>query len=127
MVSYFSSFTQGQIQNENEQPDIYLAMALSKHGCCYIRSFACFITANAIGIPTRLIKNECHAFVEMHMPQKGWMQVDLGGCGAGYVNPDGNDEFNNYTNPDVDPWNGSGNGNGNGNGNESTVKIETEK
>lgn len=112
LKNYFSSFTQGDIPSEEEQPDPYLAMALSKHGCCYIRSFACFITANAIGLPTRLITNECHAFCEVYIPSTGWEMLNLGGCGANFANPDGNDPFDNITGNATGPGGGGGGGNG---------------
>lgn len=106
LYDYFSSFQPGEIPSESEQPDPYLAMALSQHGCCYIRSFACFVTANSIGIPTRLVSNECHAFVEMYIPNNGWTEVQLGGCGTNICNPDGNPIFDGNTDPyDDDDYN----------------------
>jgi len=104
---YFSSFEPGDIPPEEEQPDIYLAMALSKHGCCGVRSHACFITANAIGLPTRLVSNECHAFCEIYIPTKGWTMMQLGGCGTGSCNPDGCEPFENMTDP-FEPGEGNG-------------------
>lgn len=104
LYEYFSSFTPGNIPEKT-----YLSMALSKQGCCYPRSYACFITANAIGIPTHLVVNECHAFVEMYIPTHGWMQLNLGGCGGSDsdVNPDGTDPFINSSTPDGgDPGDG---------------------
>ena len=112
LKEYFSSFTQGDIPPESEEPDPYLAMALSKHGCCYIRSFACFITANAIGLPTRLVKNECHAFVEIYIPNHGWSQLNLNGCGADFLNPDEYDQFDDYEHPDDLPKDGDDGGGG---------------
>lgn len=112
LTEYFSSFTQGDIPSEGEEPDSYLAMALAKHGCCYIRSFACFITANAIGLPTRLVKNECHAFVEIYIPNNGWTQLNLGGCGASLLNPDDHDQFQDWDYPDDWPDDGGDGGDG---------------
>ncbi|MBN2065705.1 MAG: DUF4129 domain-containing protein [Candidatus Thermoplasmatota archaeon] len=112
LYSYFSSFTEGEIPSEAEEPDIYLAMARAKHGACYVRSFACFVTANALGLPTRLVVNECHAFVELYIPTNGWMRMDLGGLGECRVcNPEGYDPFTNSTGPQ---GNQSQPGNGNG-------------
>lgn len=93
LYKYFSGFTPGEIPSEEEEPDPYLAMALSEHGCCYVRSFACFVTANSIGVPTRLVTNECHAFVEMYIPDHGWIEVQLGGCGGSISNPNDYDPF----------------------------------
>lgn len=97
LYDHFSSFRGSTAKNPCEiDPSIdddYVATALSKCGCCYVRSFACFITANAIGIPTRLVTNECHAFVEMHIPDNGWTMVQLGGCGTDFSNDNNYDEF----------------------------------
>ena len=38
------------------------------------------ITANALGIPTRLVENEAHAFVEVWFPERSWQRIDLGGA-----------------------------------------------
>jgi hypothetical protein len=38
------------------------------------------ITANAIGIPTRYVQNEAHAFVEVWFPERTWQRIDLGGA-----------------------------------------------
>lgn len=114
LKDYFSSFTAGEIPSEEEEPDLYLAIARSKHGKCDIRSFAFFVTANSIGLPTRLVINECHGFVEIYIPTNGWMRLNLGGLGeSGTCNPDGCEPFQNYTKPEEDE---SGNGDGNGNG-----------
>jgi hypothetical protein len=37
------------------------------------------ITANALGIPTRFVENEAHAFVEVWFPHRNWQRIDLGG------------------------------------------------
>ncbi len=88
LYDYFSSFTAGEIPTEEEEPDLYLAISRSKHGKCDIRSFAFFVTANSIGLPTRMVTNECHAFVEIYIPTNGWTQLDLGGLG-GYSSGEG--------------------------------------
>ena len=100
LYGYFSSFTAGDIPSEREEPDPYLAIARSKHGACYVRSFAFFVTANSMGLPTRLVVNECHAFVEIYIPTHGWMQLDLGGLGeCETCNPGGYDPFTNFSGP----------------------------
>ena len=95
MIRYFSNFTEGDIPSEEQEPDTYLAIAQSKHGACFERSFAFFITANAIGIPTRLVTNDCHAFVEVNIPPYGWEMINLGGLEMCTVcNPGAFDVFN---------------------------------
>jgi len=129
LYNYFSSFTAGDIPSEQQEPDIYLAIARSKHGACYQRSFAFFVTANSLGLPARLVKNECHAFVEIYIPTHGWERLNLGGLGDfDTYNPEGYDQFTNYTQPDggggdgdggesdgggfESPWGEGGNGSG---------------
>ncbi len=79
MVAYFRSF-----QDSDESPpptrDIYTDLALSKKGVCRHRAFAFLITALGIGIPTRMIANEAHAWVEVHDGTR-YVRIDLGGAG----------------------------------------------
>lgn len=116
LYNYFSSFTAGNIPSEQQEPDIYLAIAKSKHGACYQRSFAFFVTANSLGLPTRVVKNECHAFVEIYIPTHGWERLNLGGLGDfDTYNPGGYDQFKNYTQPEGGSG-GSGGGSEGGSG-----------
>ncbi len=78
LVEYFRSF-------EAKDPpansgDIYRDLCLAKAGVCRHRAFAFMITANTLGIPTRFVSNEAHAFVEVWFPTRGWQRVDLGGA-----------------------------------------------
>jgi len=63
--------------------DIYKDLALGRRGVCRHRSFAFMVTANALGIRTRYVENDAHAFVEVLLPDQGWMRIDLGGAAAG--------------------------------------------
>jgi hypothetical protein len=60
--------------------DIYRDLFRSQAGVCRHRSFAFMITANALGLPTRYVENEAHAFVEVWFPERGWQRIDLGGA-----------------------------------------------
>ena len=60
--------------------DIYRDLCDSQAGVCRHRSFAFMVTANALGIPTRYVQNEAHAFVEVWFPDRGWQRIDLGGA-----------------------------------------------
>jgi transglutaminase-like putative cysteine protease len=77
LVGYFRGFQAGDIRNNTG--DTYRDLCDSKVGVCRHRSFAFMITANALGIPTRLVENEAHAFVEVWFPERGWQRIDLGG------------------------------------------------
>ena len=78
LVAYFRSFA------AKDRPpstgDIYRDLVDSQAGVCRHRSFAFMITANALGIPTRYVSNEAHAFVEVWFPERGWQRIDLGGA-----------------------------------------------
>jgi hypothetical protein len=85
LVAYFRSFA------ESEDPpapsrDIYLDLALSRKGVCRHRAFAFMVTAIALGLPTRMIVNEAHAWVELH-DGRMWRRIDLGGAGQTLHDP----------------------------------------
>ena len=37
------------------------------------------LLARGAGVPTRVVYNEAHAFVEIKLPAGDWMRIDLGG------------------------------------------------
>jgi hypothetical protein len=78
LVGYFRAFEAGEVRNPTG--DVYRDLCDSQAGVCRHRSFAFFITANALGIPTRYVQNEAHAFVEVWFPERGWQRIDLGGA-----------------------------------------------
>lgn len=85
LVGYFRAF------NESEEPpppsrDIYLDLALSQKGVCRHRSFAFMVTALSLGIPTRMVVNEAHAWVEVN-DGRAWRRIDLGGAGRTLHDP----------------------------------------
>lgn len=86
LVAYFRAFT-----DSDEPPpatrDIYLDLALSKKGVCRHRSFAFMVTALHLQIPTRMVVNEAHAWVEVH-DGRAYRRVDLGGAGTTMTDPD---------------------------------------
>lgn len=79
MVAYFRSF-QDSDQSPPPTRDIYTDLALSKKGVCRHRAFAFLITSLGLGIPTRMIANEAHAWVEVHDGTR-FVRIDLGGAG----------------------------------------------
>jgi transglutaminase-like putative cysteine protease len=78
LVQYFRAFQAGEIANPSG--NLYRDLCDSKAGVCRHRSFAFAVTANTLGIPTRYVQNEAHAFVEVWFPKRGWQRVDLGGA-----------------------------------------------
>jgi transglutaminase-like putative cysteine protease len=85
LVQYFRGFA-----SDDEPPaghgSIYLDLALSRKGVCRHRAFAFLVTAQSLGIPTRVIQNEMHAWVEVHDGTR-WSRIDLGGAGR-LTNPE---------------------------------------
>ena len=78
LTHYFRSF-EAKAPPEN-RGNIYWDLFRSQAGVCRHRAFGFMVTANALGIPTRYITNEAHAFVEVWVPTSNWIRVDLGGA-----------------------------------------------
>lgn len=78
LVSYFRSFSAKDPPPSTG--DVYRDLCDSQAGVCRHRSFAFVITANALGLPTRFVENEAHAFVEVWFPDRHWQRIDLGGA-----------------------------------------------
>jgi transglutaminase-like putative cysteine protease len=79
MVGYFRSFVDSDAPPGGGR-DVYLDLALSRKGVCRHRAFAFVVTALGLGIPTRMVLNEAHAWVEVNDGQL-WRRIDLGGAG----------------------------------------------
>lgn len=84
LATYFRSFSAGQL-SERASDSPYRRIALGRVGICRHRAYAFLITAHALGIPTRVVTNEAHVFVEVFAPKLGWVGIDLGG-GAQAIN-----------------------------------------
>ena len=78
LVGYFRAFEAKPFPPSTG--DIYRDLCDSQAGVCRHRAFAFMVTANALGIPTRFVENEAHAFVEVWFPHKNWQRIDLGGA-----------------------------------------------
>ena len=85
LVGYFRGFTESEDPPASSR-DIYLDLALSRKGVCRHRAFAFMVTALALSIPTRMIVNEAHAWVEVH-DGRLWRRIDLGGAGRTLHDP----------------------------------------
>ena len=79
LVQYFRGFSDSD-DSPRGQGSIYLDLALSKKGVCRHRAFAFLVTSLSLGIPTRFVANEAHAWVEVHDGAQ-WRRIDLGGAG----------------------------------------------
>jgi transglutaminase-like putative cysteine protease len=80
LVTYFRSFAPSDDLPRARLPvDLYKELALSKKGVCRHRAFAFTISALALGLPARLVRNEAHAWVEVS-DGAIWHRIDLGGA-----------------------------------------------
>jgi hypothetical protein len=78
LVGFFRGFEAKQLPRTTG--DIYRDLCDNRAGVCRHRAFAFMITASALGIPTRFVENEAHAFVEVWFPDRRWQRIDLGGA-----------------------------------------------
>lgn len=78
LVEYFRSFVESDRPPEGEG-SLYEVLTRGGLGICRHRAYAFTITALALGIPTRFVYNEAHAWVEVDLPERGSLRVDLGG------------------------------------------------
>ncbi len=79
LVTYYRSFADSD-DPPRPSADVYSDLALSQKGVCRHRAFAFVISSIALGIPTRMVMNEAHAWVEVHDATL-WRRIDLGGAG----------------------------------------------
>ncbi|MGE0400094.1 MAG: transglutaminase family protein [Kofleriaceae bacterium] len=78
LVGYFRAFEAKKLPSSTG--NIYEDLCDSQAGVCRHRAFAFMISANVLGIPTRYVQNEAHAFVEVWFPERRWQRIDLGGA-----------------------------------------------
>jgi hypothetical protein len=102
MVAYFRSFAPSD-DPPSGYGDIYLDLALSKKGVCRHRAFAFFVTALHLGLPTRLVHNEAHAWVEVR-DDALWHRIDLGGAAVDLADDPQLDRPPHVPPPDQFPW-----------------------
>jgi len=79
LVQYFRGFADSD-DPPGGRGSVYLDLALSRRGVCRHRAFAFLVTAQSLGISTRLVMNEAHAWVEVNDGTL-WRRIDLGGAG----------------------------------------------
>lgn len=84
LVAYFRSFEAEDFPQNERSQDIYLDLVSTKLGVCRHRSFAFVVTAHGLGILARYVHNEAHAFVEVMIPRRGWLRIDLGGAAVDF-------------------------------------------
>jgi hypothetical protein len=90
LVAHFRAFAPSDNRPTSSGVALYEELALSKKGVCRHRAYAFLITAHALGLPSRMVRNEAHAWVEIY-DGAIWHRVDLGGAA---------EQLDTRTNPD---------------------------
>ncbi len=82
LVNYFRTFAPSDdAPRASSGAALFSELALSKKGVCRHRAYAFVVSALALGIPARLVRNEAHAWVEIN-DGITWHRVDLGGAAS---------------------------------------------
>ena len=82
LVNYFRTFSPSDdAPHASAGGALYSELALSKKGVCRHRAYAFVVTALALGIPARLVRNAAHAWVEVYDSLQ-WHRIDLGGAAS---------------------------------------------
>jgi hypothetical protein len=80
LVAHFRAFTPSEDLPKSRLPiELYRELALAKKGVCRHRAFAFTVSALALGLPARMVRNEAHAWVEVG-DGAIWHRIDLGGA-----------------------------------------------
>jgi hypothetical protein len=80
LVRHFRGFSPGtEHLHAGAGLDLYREIATSQKGVCRHRAYAFTVTALALGLPTRFVRNEAHAWVEVSDGTR-FHRIDLGGA-----------------------------------------------
>jgi transglutaminase-like putative cysteine protease len=83
LVHYFRSFApSSEFPTARGGSALYQELSLSQKGVCRHRAYSFVVTALALGVPARMVRNEAHAWVEVWDGEL-WHRIDLGGAAAG--------------------------------------------
>ena len=103
LVAYFRAF-EASDDPPSGRENIYLDLAMSRKGVCRHRAYAFVVTALAMGIQSRMVLNEIHAWVEV-WDGSLWRRIDLGGAAANMESdPDDPDRPRHSVPDDPFPW-----------------------
>lgn len=82
LVNHFRSFKPSEaLPSAESGVELYTELTLSQKGVCRHRGYAFVITALALGLPARFVRNEAHAWVEVYDGEL-WHRIDLGGAAS---------------------------------------------
>ena len=86
LLNYYKTFEEKPVYLEyfnDSSLDVYQQISLGRGGACRHRAMSFFITANSVGLPTRIVYNDIHEFVEVLVPVNNklvWKAFNLGGA-----------------------------------------------
>ncbi len=104
LVTYFRGFAPStQLPDAVDPVGLYEELALSQKGVCRHRAYAFTLTALHLGLPTRMVRNEAHAWVEVSDGQV-WHRIDLGGAAGELDLSTQQTGFQHVPPPDPHPW-----------------------
>lgn len=103
LVAYFRDFAPSAELPRGVGAALYRNLALSRRGVCRHRSYAFAVTALRLGLPTRFIRNEAHAWVEVSDGEL-WHRIDLGGAAGGFDSQPQQNTFLHVAPPDPYWW-----------------------
>ncbi|MGE0788239.1 MAG: transglutaminase domain-containing protein [Sandaracinaceae bacterium] len=101
LTAHFRSFEESSAP-PRDTGNIFLDLARGMRGICRHRAYGFVLTAHALGMPARFVQNEAHAWVEVMLPDRAWMRVDLGGAANG-LEPRGLGDRPSYRPTERDP------------------------
>jgi len=80
LVAYFRGFAPSDATPKAARgAQLYQELSLSRKGVCRHRAYAFTVTALGLGVPTRMVRNEAHAWVEVYDGVR-FHRIDLGGA-----------------------------------------------
>jgi hypothetical protein len=104
LVNYFRTFAPSDdAPHAVSGAALFSELALSKKGVCRHRAYAFVVSALALGIPARLVRNEAHAWVEV-FDGISWHRVDLGGAASHIDYEQHSSEHQHQPPPDPYQW-----------------------
>jgi len=82
LTNHFRGFVESAEPPANTG-DLYLDLVHGGKGLCRHRAYGFVVTARALKIEARFVQNEAHSWVEVRLPETGFVRIDLGGASHG--------------------------------------------
>ena len=83
LVRWFRAFEARPLSFPGREDSNFLDIVYEQRGVCRHRAIAFVVLAHQLGIAAHYVHNEAHAFVEVDVPLRGWLRIDLGGGALG--------------------------------------------